>query len=142
MARPGSVCVSAKVYEEVRRKLSGISFIDGGAQKLKNIEDPITIYHIGDGAAGEGPAAAPSATTDRPLVAVQSIRVISGDDEVKALAEGLTDAIDGALARNTAIHLNPSYARLRRPGVCGHERTLNDAIRGSILTEPRWAMPG
>lgn len=103
VARPGSVCVSAKVYEEVRRKLSDISFIDGGAQKLKNIEDPITIYHIGNGAAGEARPAAPSAMTDRPLVAVQPVRVISGDDEVKALAEGLTDAIEGALARNTAI---------------------------------------
>ena len=31
VARPGSICVSAKVYDEVRRKLSDISFVDGGA---------------------------------------------------------------------------------------------------------------
>jgi adenylate cyclase len=47
IARPGSICVSAKVYDEVRRKLSNINFVDGGAQKLKNIEDPVAIYHVG-----------------------------------------------------------------------------------------------
>jgi class 3 adenylate cyclase len=104
VARPGSVCVSAKVYEEVRRKLSSISFVDGGAQKLKNIEDPVTIYHVGAGVPAEARSTAPVAmTAEKPLVAVQAVRVITGDDEVKALAEGLTDAIDGALAHNMSI---------------------------------------
>jgi adenylate cyclase len=105
VARPGAICVSAKVYDEVRRKLSGISFIDGGARKLKNIEDPVVIYHVGDGTAAEARPAASAATSasDRPLIAVTPVRVISGDDEVRALAEGLTDAIDGALAHNTSI---------------------------------------
>jgi len=39
----------------------------------------------------------------KPVVAVQAIRLISGDDEAKALAEGLTDAIGDALARQTAL---------------------------------------
>src|SRR5262249_29696200 len=114
-----------KVYDEVRRKLSGISFTDGGAQKLKNIEDPVTIYHVGDGVA-DGAPLPPALTTpalatpvlatpvlatpvlatpprDRPLAAVQPIRVISGDDEVKALAEGLAEAIESALTHNTSI---------------------------------------
>ena len=110
MARPGAICVSAKVYEEVRRKLSEISFIDGGAQQLKNIEDPVAIYHVG--AAGEAVPVAPttspvapavSAAPEKPVVAVQAIRLISGDDEVKALAEGLTEAIADALGHQTAL---------------------------------------
>lgn len=58
IATPGSICVSAKVYEEVRRKMADISFVDGGAQKLKNIEDPVAIYHVGGpgGGPGDGPA--------------------------------------------------------------------------------------
>lgn len=106
IARPGSVCVSAKVYDEVRRKLSNIRFIDGGAQKLKNIEDPVAIYHVGsvDDAAPSAPAApAVTAIAEKPVVAVQAIRLISGDDEVKALVEGLTAAIADALGHHTAI---------------------------------------
>lgn len=108
IATPGAICVSAKVYDEVRRKLSNIAFVDGGAQKLKNIEDPVAIYHVGSAAAGPAvvaPSAAPSApaVSDKPLIAIQPIRVISGDDEVKALAEGLGDVVGDALARNSAL---------------------------------------
>src|SRR5216683_2818274 len=71
VARPGAVCVSAKVYDEVRRKLSDIRFVDGGAQKLKNIEDPVAIYHVGPGG-----NAAPAATA-APTVA--TIPVKPGD---------------------------------------------------------------
>ena len=55
IAHPGSICVSAKgVYDEVRRKLSDISFINGGAQKLKNIEDPGRhLPHVGPAGASE-----------------------------------------------------------------------------------------
>ena len=106
IARPGSICVSAKVYDEVRRKLADISFVDGGAQKLKNIEDPVAIYHVGaagDAVAAPPPAAAVAAAGEKPVVAVPAIRLISGDDEVKALAEGMTAAIADALGQQTAL---------------------------------------
>jgi adenylate cyclase len=106
VARPGAICVSAKVYDEVRRKLSDIRFVDGGAQKLKNIEDPVAIYHVGSGGnAAPAATAAPTVATipEKPVVAVQAIRLISGDDEVKALTEGLTDAIGDALGHQTAL---------------------------------------
>ncbi|HTG25362.1 MAG TPA: adenylate/guanylate cyclase domain-containing protein [Reyranella sp.] len=106
IAHPGSICVSAKVYDEVRRKLSDISFVNGGAQKLKNIEDPVAIYHVGlaGEAARAAAAAAPvAAIPEKPVVVVQAIRLISGDEEVKALTEGLTDAIGDALGHQTAL---------------------------------------
>lgn len=106
VASPGSICVSAKVYDEVRRKMSDISFVDGGTQMLKNIEDPISVYHVGPaGNAVPAAAAAPAVATVRgkPVVAVHAIRLISGDTEVKALAEGLTDGIADALGHQTAL---------------------------------------
>src|SRR5260370_2893969 len=59
VAHPGSLCLSAKAYDEVGRKLSDISFVNGGAQKLKNIEDPVAIYHIGGSGDAKAQAAAP-----------------------------------------------------------------------------------
>src|SRR5207248_11605825 len=57
IAAPGGVCLSAKVYEEVKRKLD-IKFADGGQQRLKNIDDPIAVYHVRTTAeAGSGPRA-------------------------------------------------------------------------------------
>jgi len=125
VARPGSICVSAKVYDEVRRKLSDVSFVDGGAQKLKNIEDPVAIYHIGPGGGVTPSAAAPIVETpEKPIVAVQAIRVISGNDEVKALAEGLTDTIRGAVARSSALAVKSGDG-------AGADFTLNGSVQAA-----------
>jgi adenylate cyclase len=106
IARPGAVCVSAKVFDEVRRKLSNLRFVNGGTQKLKNIDDPVAIYHVGR-SGDEAPAVAASRLIpiieQKPVVAVRTIRVISGEDDIKALAEALTDAIGDALARQKAL---------------------------------------
>ncbi len=45
--------MSSKVYEEVKRKID-IGFTDGGVQALKNIEDPIAVYHVGGAQALRG----------------------------------------------------------------------------------------
>src|SRR5260370_11805770 len=117
VARPGAVCVSAKVYDEVRRKLSDIRFVDGGAPKLKNIQGPVSIWHGGPPAEAAPGQAAPVAASaavptvaQKPVVAVQAIRLISGDDEAKALAAALTDAIGDALARQTALTVRAGAA--------------------------------
>src|SRR5207237_2871760 len=89
VARPGSICVSAKVYDEVRRKLSEISFVDGGAQKLKNIEDPVAIYHVvlaGDAASAAAATQITPTLPEKPVVAVPAIRLISGAAEAKGRA--------------------------------------------------------
>ena len=108
MAAEGGICVSSKVYDEVRRKLD-LLFFDGGRQQLKNIDEPINVYHLGPAGAKAAPATAPNrAAPDRtsggkPRVAVGVIKVVGGDDETKFLAEGLRDVILDGLARQTAL---------------------------------------
>ena len=43
LAEPGGICVSGKVYEEVRNKLPA-AFEDLGEQEVKNIPEPIRVY--------------------------------------------------------------------------------------------------
>ena len=45
LAEPGTICVSAKVYEEVRQKLQ-LNFEDIGEQTVKNIPDPVHAYRV------------------------------------------------------------------------------------------------
>jgi class 3 adenylate cyclase len=44
IAEPGGVCISEKVQVEVRGKLD-IEFVDGGAQVVKNIDEPGSGHH-------------------------------------------------------------------------------------------------
>ncbi len=52
LAKPGGICVSAAVYEQIRNKLNyGYECL--GPQQLKNIDEPVEVYHLrpeGDGA--------------------------------------------------------------------------------------------
>ena len=51
LAEPGSICVSAKLRDEVGRKLD-FSFDDLGERKLKNIAAPVRVYRLRSGTAG------------------------------------------------------------------------------------------
>ncbi len=46
LAKPGGVCISAKVYEEVASR-TAFSFGDLGEQSVKNIPDPVRAYAVG-----------------------------------------------------------------------------------------------
>ena len=45
LAEPGGICISGKVYEEVRNKLS-IAFEDLGEQAVKNIPEPVRVFRV------------------------------------------------------------------------------------------------
>ena len=45
LAQPGGICVSGKVFDEVRAKLD-LTFEDQGMQAVKNIAEPVRIYRV------------------------------------------------------------------------------------------------
>ena len=59
LAESGGICISARVWEDVRDRLD-IGFQDQGEQRLKNIAHPVRVYRVLlDGAASETVAAPP-----------------------------------------------------------------------------------
>src|SRR5215469_5867607 len=47
IAKPGGVCISGATYDQVRKVLP-IAFVDLGAQHVKNIQEPIRAYQVGE----------------------------------------------------------------------------------------------
>ena len=145
ISQPGGICVSKKVYEEVKRRLD-LRFVDGGERKLKNIEDPVAIYHV-QGDSPQAPAAdtAPGATppagaksaavraaagSEKPSISVLPMKTIGGDDEARVLAQGLTEDIVGGLAKQTAITV---IARPSAQAVGGADEPRADfVLEGSV----------
>ena len=143
IAAPGGVCLSAKVYEEVRRKLD-IHFANGGQQHLKNIDDPIAVYHVVANAepgpspaasAGARPAAAPAVSQGAaiPTVIVRPLKVVGGGD-VADIATGLVEDILGNLAKQTAIRILAPRANEASPDqhVAEGGAVADFALEGSI----------
>jgi adenylate cyclase len=98
----GGICISGKVYEEVKGKISA-SFRDIGAQQLKNIADPVHVFTF----EGEHPAESSMATEigsvlplpNKPSIAVLPFANLSGDTEQEYFADGIVEDIIAGLSR-------------------------------------------
>ena len=65
IAPPGGLCVSSRVYDDVRNRLDAF-FEDGGERALKNIARPVQVYRWTPGATGSATAGQFVKATARP----------------------------------------------------------------------------
>jgi adenylate cyclase len=134
IARPGSVCISDKVFDEVKRKLE-FRFVDGGPQSLKNIEDPVRVFHLANGPdEAQQPADATPAVPQsaKPRVAVRELEVIGTNAELQALARGLRPGLLDGLAKSTALTVAASENDGADFFLAGTARAAGDRLRLSF----------
>ncbi|WP_024518964.1 adenylate/guanylate cyclase domain-containing protein [Bradyrhizobium sp. Tv2a-2] len=105
LAKPGGVCISGATYDQVRKVLP-ITFADLGAQRVKNIQEPIRAYQVDATSQTQEAASEPLAETesapplpDRPSIAVLPFENMSGDPEQEYFADGMVEEIITALSR-------------------------------------------
>ena len=107
LAEPGGICLSAAVWEQVRRSVPA-AYQDMGEQRLKNVRDPVAAYALPAAAcgsldgAGTGEAAPVRPVLDtsgdyRPSLAVLPFRTLQPDQADAYFAEGIIDDIIRAL---------------------------------------------
>ena len=98
LAKPGGVCISRAVCEQLAGKLD-VVFEDWGEQQLKNVPTPVRVWHWHADAATSVSVVveAPLALVGKPSVAVLPFANSSSDIEQEYFADGLTDDIITAL---------------------------------------------
>src|SRR5262249_48982492 len=88
LATPGTVCILGATYDQVRKVLP-MTFVDLGAQQVKNIQEPIRAYQVGEPSKARE-AAAPARVSeaesgpplpDKPSIVVLPFQNMSGDPE-------------------------------------------------------------
>jgi adenylate cyclase len=109
LARPGGICVSRVVRNQVRDKLD-LAFEDMGEQQVKNIARPVRAHRIllGERHRSSKPApdalsAAPLASPDKPSVAVLPFANMSNDPEQEFFADGIAEDVITALSRYSSL---------------------------------------
>jgi len=98
IAEPGGICVSQRVYDEVRDRLPA-AFADGGERALKNIARPIRVWHWTGAAAAARPAPTVLGLPDKPSIAVLPFDNMSRDPDHEHFADGVAEDLITALSR-------------------------------------------
>ena len=105
IAKPGVVCISGATYDQVRKVLP-MTFVDLGAQQVKNIQEPIRAYQVGEPSESQQAVSAsvaevksPPPLPDKPSIAVLPFENLSGDPEQEYFADGIGEDIITALSR-------------------------------------------
>jgi adenylate cyclase len=104
IAVPGSICIAAKVYDELHGRLT-LRFENRGEQALKNIARPIHVY-ISKGAVSPGHVLTHEGRPfpllnmpKKPSIAVLPFRNLGSDQGADYLADGIVEEILTALGR-------------------------------------------
>ena len=125
MATPGGVCMSSRVHDDVRDRLNA-SFVEMGAQTLKNIARPIPVWSWSpDGVPAAAASPSVLALPDKPSIAVLPFQNMSGDPEQAYFADGLAEDLITGLSRVSwlfVIARNSSFALSRREARCAVDR--------------------
>jgi len=141
LSDPGGLCVSGKVYEEVRDR-TDLAFEDLGDQEVKNIDRPVRVWRwVPDGgppnAAGR-PRATQLALPDKPSIVVLPFNNMSRDPEQEYFSDGITEDIITDLskvsglfviARNSAFVYKDKAFNV--PDVC-RKLGVRFALEGSV----------
>jgi TolB-like protein/class 3 adenylate cyclase len=126
LADPGSICVSASVYDQVKRRLDA-TFDELGPQTVKNIVDPVHVYVVRpcspDKHKSSEPDGEPLPLPSKPSIAVLPFANISNEPEQEVFVDGLTEDLitdlsraDGlfVIARNSSFAYKGKTADIRR----------------------------
>jgi adenylate cyclase len=138
LAEPGGICVSAAVREHVGPRLATI-FNDAGAQRVKNIAEPVHVYRVAaSGTAQPSEQSATLPSIDKPSVAVLPFANMSADPEQEFFADGIAEDIITALshypslfviARNSCFTYKGRAVDVKQ---VGHELGVRYVLEGGL----------
>ncbi|MGI9592242.1 MAG: tetratricopeptide repeat protein [Myxococcota bacterium] len=105
LSRPGGICLSDAVYQQVRRRLE-LAATDLGEQALKNIDEPVRAYRVELGDSAAAAAAQPALPLpDKPSLAILPFVNMSGDPSQEYFNDGLSQDIMTELSRLPGLFL-------------------------------------
>jgi len=103
LARPGGICVSARVQEDAVGKLD-LAFEDMGEQALRNIARPVKAFRVATGPLSTvAQGGLTLALPDKPSIAVLPFANMSSDPEQEFFADGIADDVITALSHYPSL---------------------------------------
>jgi adenylate cyclase len=153
LCKPGGICISGVVHDQVRDKVSYL-FKDRGEQAVKNIARPVRIFDLSPEALPafvlqpevaepqhkSDPASKPELPLpDKPSIAVLPFANMSGDPEQEYFADGMTEDVITALSQARQLFViarNSTFVYKGRSDVdekqVGRDLGVHFVLEGSV----------
>jgi adenylate cyclase len=146
LAPAGGIVISAAAHDQVRKTLA-LAYSDLGEQHVKNLDEPVRAFAVGNEsvvAPGAIAATAPSdpgkplPLPDKPSIAVLPFQNMSGDPEQEYFADGMVEDIITALSRFKSLFViarNSSFTyKGKSPDIrqVGRELGVRYVLEGSV----------
>ncbi|MDA4128798.1 MAG: hypothetical protein OK422_05050 [Thaumarchaeota archaeon] len=135
VAEPGGICVSEKVYRNVRDK-SESRMIRLGRQELKNVDVPIELYKIA--LPWEEQASPEAPVFDPHRLAILPLASISADPNDEYFADGMTEELIsttssiGGLSLIARTSVMGYKGTSKKVGEIGRELSVGTVLEGSV----------
>ena len=133
---PGGVCISARVYDDIRGRLDD-AFEDGGALELKNISRPIGVRHwrnVGREIEEPSKTVEPLAASI-PAIAVLPFTIMSADPEQDYFAEGIAEDVITALSRFRSLLVIARNSAFSFKGTTATIKDVSKALGARYVVE-------
>jgi adenylate cyclase len=139
LAEPGGICISDAVHQSVRSKID-LPFRDLGAQRVKNIGEPVHAFHLRPDAAAptvSKPLEAPP-LPEKPSIAVLPFENMSADAEQDYFSDGITEDIITELSKISGLFVIARHSAFAYKGKpvslkqVGHELGVRYVLEGSV----------
>ena len=141
LAKPGGICISGKVHDEVRDRLQE-PFEDMGDQDVKNINRPVRVWrwnqHTNATPAPNSGAAKPSRFPNKPTIAVLPFDNMSSDNDQDYFADGIAEDITTELSRFGSLFVVSRHSAFKYRGdgldltAVGKELGAHFLLEGSV----------
>ena len=138
LCEPGGVSIARSVYDQVRNKLD-IQFDYAGEHTVKNIAEPVRIYHVIMGAGREAPPAKIEATAyENASIIVLPFINMSGDADQEYFSDGLTEDLITDLSKISNLFVIARNSSFTYKGKAvnvqdiGREMGVKYALEGSV----------
>jgi adenylate cyclase len=162
LAKPGGICISGSVYDQVENKLVDLTlrYESLGEQTVKNIAKPISAYQVSIGATSTVVAntkTTPASTTaslaslsrgnqlshslstlDKPSIAVLPFANLSGDAEQEYFSDGITEDLITDLSKLSGLFVisrNSVFlykGKAVKPDQVGQDLGVRYMLEGSV----------
>jgi adenylate cyclase len=114
LAKPGGICISGDVYNQVRNRIDAI-FTDMGEQEVKHVSRPVSVFSVNpiEQQTSDHLTSPTLVLPSKPSIAVLPFDNMSGDPEQEYFSDGITEDIITELSRFRSMFViarNSSFA--------------------------------